>query len=168
MQHLIPKQVRVNGLSDEQVKFTPEVVSKVIESYTRKSGVRNLERELGSVCRAKAVEFADAKDTGHPETYKPQITVEDIEEILGIEKFEEEIAEKTSRPGIVTGLVAYSSGGAGSILFIEVADMPGTGSVQLTGKLGDVLKESVEVAFDVGQGTPPLNSVLPRTLPKTS
>ncbi|KAH8879652.1 ATP-dependent protease La [Thozetella sp. PMI_491] len=147
MQHLIPKQVRANGLANDQVKFTAEVVSKVIESYTRESGVRNLERELGSVCRAKAVEYADAKDAGRPETYSPQITVEDIEAILGIEKFEEEIAEKTSRPGIVTGLVAYSSGGAGSILFIEVADMPGSGSVQLTGKLGDVLKESVEVAL---------------------
>ena len=147
MQHLIPKQIRVNGLGDDQVKFSPEVVSKVIESYTRESGVRNLERELGSVCRAKAVEYADAKDTGHLEKYKPQLTVEDIEEILGIERFEEEITEKTSRPGIVTGLVAYSSGGAGSILFIEVAAMPGSGSVQLTGKLGDVLKESVEVAL---------------------
>jgi ATP-dependent Lon protease len=124
------------------------------------------------------------------EKYKPQLTVQDIEEILGIEKYDEEIAEKTryfmlpfhwyptscihilwhsrackilaskyrrvyetgannltSRPGIVTGLVAYSSGGNGSILFIEVADMPGSGSVQLTGKLGDVLKESVEVAL---------------------
>lgn len=147
MQHLIPKQIRVNGLSDDQVAFSQDVVSKVIESYTRESGVRNLERELGSVCRAKAVEFADAKDGGHPETYRPELTVEDIESILGIERFEEEIAEKTSRPGIVTGLVAYSSGGNGSILFIEVADMPGNGSVQLTGKLGDVLKESVEVAL---------------------
>jgi len=147
MQHLIPKQIRVNGLNEDQVAFNQDVVSKVIESYTRESGVRNLERELGSVCRAKAVEFADAKDGGHPETYKPNLTVEDIENILGIEKFEEEIAEKTSRPGIVTGLVAYSSGGNGSILFVEVADMPGNGSVQLTGKLGDVLKESVEVAL---------------------
>lgn len=147
MQHLIPKQIRVNGLNEDQVAFNQDVVSKVIESYTRESGVRNLERELGSVCRAKAVEFADAKDGGHPETYRPNLTVEDIENILGIEKFEEEIAEKTSRPGIVTGLVAYSSGGNGSILFIEVADMPGNGSVQLTGKLGDVLKESVEVAL---------------------
>lgn len=79
--------------------------------------------------------------------YNPNLTVQDIEEILGIEKFDEEIAEKHSRPGIVTGLVAYSTGGNGSILFIEVADMPGSGSVQLTGKLGDVLKESVEVAL---------------------
>ncbi|RDW80686.1 Lon protease-like protein [Coleophoma crateriformis] len=146
-QHLIPKQIRTNGLGAGQVEFNKEVVSKIIEAYTRESGVRNLEREIGSVCRAKAVEFAEAKDAGHVEKYKPQLTVDDIEEILGIEKFDEEIAEKTSRPGIVTGLVAYSSGGNGSILFIEVADMPGSGSVQLTGKLGDVLKESVEVAL---------------------
>ena len=147
MQHLVPKQIRVNGLSEDQVVFTEEVVSKIIESYTREAGVRNLEREISSVLRGKAVEFADAKDAGQPEKYKPRLTVDDLERFLGIEKFEEEIAEKTSRPGIVTGLVAYSSGGNGSILFIEVADMPGTGTVQLTGKLGDVLKESVEVAL---------------------
>ncbi|CZR63231.1 related to endopeptidase La 2 [Phialocephala subalpina] len=147
LQHLIPKQIRTNGLGDGQVEFNQDVVSKIIESYTRESGVRNLEREIGSVCRAKAVEYAEAKDSGHEENYKPQLSVQDIEDILGIEKYDEEIAEKTSRPGIVTGLVAYSSGGNGSILFIEVADMPGSGSVQLTGKLGDVLKESVEVAL---------------------
>ncbi|KAL2158983.1 hypothetical protein VTH06DRAFT_3013 [Thermothelomyces fergusii] len=147
MQHLVPKQIRVNGLSEDQVVFTEEVVSKIIESYTREAGVRNLEREISSVLRGKAVEYADAKDAGHPERYNPRLTVEDLERFLGIEKFEDEIAEKTSRPGIVTGLVAYSSGGNGSILFIEVADMPGTGTVQLTGKLGDVLKESVEVAL---------------------
>lgn len=166
--HLIPKQVRVNGLDEEHVKFTDDVVSKIIESYTREAGVRNLEREIGSVCRAKAVEYADAKDTGRLETYKSLLTVEDVENTLGIEKFEEEIAEKTSRPGIVTGLVAYSSGGNGSILFIEVADMPGSGTVQLTGKLGDVLKESVEVAlswvkahaFELGLAQDPSENIM--------
>ncbi|KAG5998034.1 hypothetical protein E4U43_002513 [Claviceps pusilla] len=147
MRHLVPKQIRANGLAEDQVAFDQDVVSKIIESYTRESGVRNLEREIGSVCRAKAVEFAEARDAGRTEVYRPRLTIEDIEIILGIEKFEEEIAEKTSRPGIVTGLVAYSTGGNGSILFIEVADMPGNGRVQLTGKLGDVLKESVEVAL---------------------
>lgn len=147
MQHLVPKQIRANGLGEDQVTFNKDVVSKIIESYTRESGVRNLEREIGSVCRAKAVEFAEARDSGRIENYKPLLTTDDIENILGIEKFEEEIAEKISRPGIVTGLVAYSTGGNGSILFIEVADMPGNGRVQLTGKLGDVLKESVEVAL---------------------
>lgn len=146
MQHLVPKQIRVNGLAEDQVAFDQNVVSKIIESYTHESGVRNLEREIGSVCRAKAVEFAEARDGSRLDVYRSHLTVDDVENILGIEKFEDEIAEKTSRPGVVTGLVAYSHGGNGSI-FIEVADIPGNGRVQLTGKLGDVLKESVEVAL---------------------
>ena len=146
-QHLIPKQIKTNGLGDGQVVFNDDVVDTIIASYTRESGVRNLEREIGSVCRYKAVEYADAKDASKVKTYKPQVSREDLEDILGIERFDEEIAEKKSVPGVVTGLVAYSTGGQGSILFIEVADMPGNGRVQLTGKLGDVLKESVEVAL---------------------
>ncbi|TVY37340.1 Lon protease-like protein, peroxisomal [Lachnellula occidentalis] len=168
LQHLIPKQIRTNGLGEGQVEFNQDVVSKIIESYTRESGVRNLEREIGSVCRAKAVEYAEAKDSDHADKYKPQLSVQDVEDILGIEKYDEEIAEKTSHPGIVTGLVAYSSGGNGSILFIEVADMPGSGSVQLTGKLGDVLKESVEVAltwvkahaFEIGLTNDPSENIM--------
>ena len=147
LQHLIPKQINTNGLSDDQVIFTDDVVDTIITSYTREFGVRNLEREIGSVCRYKAVEYADAKDTLQHEMFKPLVSLSDLENILGITRFEEEIAETDSVPGIVTGLVAYSFGGQGSILFIEVADMPGTGKVQLTGKLGDVLKESVEVAL---------------------
>lgn len=146
-QHLLPKQIRTNGLSEGQVIITDEVMDKIITSYTRESGVRNLEREIGAVCRFKAVQYADAKDSSQLDQYNPNVSVDDLDEILGIERFDEEIAEKLARPGIVTGLVAYSSGGQGSILFIEVADMPGSGSVQLTGTLGDVLKESVEVAL---------------------
>ncbi|KAJ2978209.1 hypothetical protein NUW58_g7565 [Xylaria curta] len=146
LRHLVPKQILSNGLQDGQVKFNEEVVSKIIESYTRESGVRNLEREIGSVCRAKAVEYVEATDRGQPEAYRAELTVEDLEAILGIERFEDEIAEKTTQPGIVTGLVAYSSGGNGGILFIEVLDMPGDGSVELTGNLGKVLMESVKVA----------------------
>ncbi|KAL9124390.1 MAG: hypothetical protein Q9217_006277 [Psora testacea] len=145
--HLVPKQIASNGLNLEQVSMLDDVVDTIITSYTRESGVRNLEREIGSVCRYKAVEYADAKDTSSLERYNPQVSVSDLEEILGIERFDEEITEQKSVPGIVTGLVAYSTGGQGSILFIEVADMPGSGRVQLTGKLGDVLKESVEVAL---------------------
>ena len=145
--HLVPKQIRTNGLEESHVKFSDPVVDNIITSYTREAGVRNLEREIGSVCRYKAVQYADARDANTPDKYNPGVTVDELEDILGIEKFEEEIAEKKSRPGVVTGLVAYSSGGQGSILFIEVADMPGKGRVQLTGKLGDVLKESVEVAL---------------------
>ena len=145
--HLVPKQIRTNGLDEGQVQFSQEVIDSIITSYTRESGVRNLEREIGSVCRYKAVQYADAMDANSPESYNPSVSIDDLEEILGIERFDEEIAEKRSRPGIVTGLVAYATGGQGSILFIEVADMPGSGRVQLTGKLGDVLKESVEVAL---------------------
>lgn len=146
-QHLIPKQITTNGLAPDQVIFPTEVIDTIITAYTREAGVRNLEREIGSVCRFKAVEFADAKDSKNLEKYYPQVSLADLDPILGIERFDEELAEKSAVPGIVTGLVAYSSGGQGSILFIEVADMPGTGRVQLTGKLGDVLKESVEVAL---------------------
>lgn len=146
-QHLIPKQIITNALDPSDIDLPDDVVDTIITSYTRESGVRNLEREIGSVCRYKAVEYADAKDASTIEKYNPRVSVDDLEEILGIERFDEEIAEKRSVPGIVTGLVAYSSGGQGSILFIEVADMPGNGRVQLTGKLGDVLKESVEVAL---------------------
>lgn len=145
--HLIPKQINSNGLRENQIHFCDLVVDTIITSYTRESGVRNLEREVGSVCRFKAVEYANARDGSAPLPYNPQVTLKDLETILGIPRFEEEIAEKSTFPGIVTGLVAYSTGGQGSILFIEVADMPGTGRVQLTGKLGDVLKESVEVAL---------------------
>jgi ATP-dependent Lon protease len=166
--HLIPKQIRANGLSEGRVVLSDEVIDQVITSYTRESGVRSLERELGSICRYKAVQFADAGDEGRLDTYNPVVTVDDLEEILGIERFEEEIAEKHGRPGVVTGLVAYSTGGQGSILFIEVADMPGNGRVQLTGKLGDVLKESVEVAltwvkahsFDLGLTPDPNEDIM--------
>jgi ATP-dependent Lon protease len=154
--HLLPKQVTTNGLSTENVHLPTEVIDKIITAYTREAGVRNLEREIGSVCRYKAVEFSEARDSSletvaatptKTQDYNPNVSVDDLEDILGIERFEEEIAERVGRPGVVTGLVAYASGGQGSILFIEVADMPGKGRVQLTGKLGDVLKESVEVAL---------------------
>ncbi|EEA28283.1 hypothetical protein TMatcc_003390 [Talaromyces marneffei ATCC 18224] len=166
--HLLPKQIRTNGLSDNEVSLSDEVLEKVITAYTRESGVRNLEREIGSVCRYKAVQYADSKETNNMESYNPRVSIEDLEDILGIERFDEEIAETSSRPGIVTGLVAYSTGGQGSILFIEVADMPGNGRVQLTGKLGDVLKESVEVAltwvkahsFDLGLSHDPNEDIM--------
>ncbi|EMC91839.1 hypothetical protein BAUCODRAFT_79109 [Baudoinia panamericana UAMH 10762] len=145
--HLIPKQITTNSLTPKDVQMKEDVLDKVITSYTRESGVRNLEREIGSVCRAKAVQFAEARDTNTLPAYSPIVTIEDLEDILGVERFEEELAARSAQPGVVTGLVAYSTGTQGSILFIEVADMPGSGRVQLTGKLGDVLKESVEVAL---------------------
>ncbi|EPS40526.1 hypothetical protein H072_5597 [Dactylellina haptotyla CBS 200.50] len=145
--YLVPKQLQANGLQSEQLVLSNDVLLKVIQSYTREAGVRNLEREIGSVCRAKAVEYAEARDEGKLDGYKPEVTVKDVEQILGIEKFEEEIAETDLRPGIVTGLVAYSSGIGGSVLFIECSEYPGNGRLHLTGHLGKVLKESAEVAL---------------------
>lgn len=145
--HLIPKQITTNGLHSRDVLIPTPVLDKVITAYTREAGVRNLERELGAVCRAKAVEYATCKDTSTLAAYNPAVALADLDAILGIEKFSDDLTEQHARPGVVTGLVAYSSGGQGSILFIEIADMPGSGRVQLTGKLGDVLKESVEVAL---------------------
>ncbi|KAK6533279.1 hypothetical protein TWF694_002231 [Orbilia ellipsospora] len=145
--YLVPKQLQANGLRPEQLSLSDDVLLKVIQSYTREAGVRNLEREIGSVCRAKAVEYAEARDEGKLEGYNPNMTVQDVENILGIEKYEEEIAESELRPGIVTGLVAYSSGLGGSVLFIECSEYPGNGRLHLTGHLGKVLKESAEVAL---------------------
>lgn len=144
-QYLIPKQLQSNGLAKGQIELPNEVLSKIITSYTRESGVRGLEREIGSVCRAKAVQYAEAKDADQEASYNPKIELVDLENILGIEKYYSEIAERSNKPGIVTGLVAYSIGGIGSILFIEAEHMPGNGRLQLTGKLGEVIKGSSDV-----------------------
>ncbi|KKA27873.1 hypothetical protein TD95_005360, partial [Thielaviopsis punctulata] len=152
LKHLVPKQLQYNGLKESQCTFNEKVVTKIIEGYTREAGVRNLEREIAAVCRAKAIDYAEARDSKTLDKYRAELTPEEIERLIGSERYEEEIAMKTSRPGVVTGLVAYSSGRHGSILFIEVADMPGNGHVQLTGQLGDVLKESVEVALSWVKG----------------
>jgi ATP-dependent Lon protease len=146
-QYLIPKQLASNGLSADLVDLPEDVIYKIITAYTRESGVRNLEREVGSVCRAKAVQFSEAKDSGDLTSYQARVDVADLENILGIEKYDQELAERSSKPGVVTGLVAFSTGGTGAILFIETSYMPGNGKLQLTGKLGDVIKESVEVAL---------------------
>jgi len=160
--HLLPKQISANGLAAENLALSDAVLEAIITGWTRESGVRNLEREIGSVCRFKAVEYADAKDQDQDASspapssssalaaYTPTVSLPQLEEILGHTKFEEEVAATSAPPGVVTGLVAYSYGGQGSILFIEVADMPGVsggGMVQTTGSLGDVLRESVAVAL---------------------
>ena len=149
MQYLIPKQLQSNGLSSDQMEVPEEVIHKIITSYTRESGVRNLERELGSVCRAKAVEFSEAKDGNDLAAYRARVELPDLETILGIERYDQELAERSNKPGVVTGLVAYSIGGTGAILFIESSYMPGSGRLQLTGKLGEVIKGVV------GRSRPP-------------
>ena len=148
--HLLPKQIRLHGLNPEDVKVTEQAMFKIATGYTRESGVRQLERELGAVVRAKAVEYAEAQERKlsnvqpHIE-YHPHVAISDIEDILGQEKYVNEVTERTPTPGVVTGM-AYNGVGGG-ILFIEVSQMPGKGHLQLTGSLGEVIKESAHIAL---------------------
>ncbi|KAF9300738.1 hypothetical protein BGZ74_007553 [Mortierella antarctica] len=149
--HLLPKQIQLHGLSETDVQVTEEALLKVATGYTRESGVRHLEREIGSLVRAKAVEYAEneerklASSSTEGPAYQSLVTLADVEEILGQEKYVNEVTERIATPGVVTGM-AYNGVGGG-ILFIEVSQMPGKGQLQLTGSLGDVIKESAQIAL---------------------
>ncbi|KAI8366033.1 ATP-dependent protease La [Radiomyces spectabilis] len=144
--HLLPKQVRAHGLEEGQVTMEDHVLLKMAENYTRESGVRSFERTIAAVVRAKCVELADLRDQGKEDEYIAQVKLDDLESILGIAIFEKEVAERDSVPGVVTGL-AYSGSGNGGILFVESTKMPGKGDLQLTGSLGEVIKESAQIAL---------------------
>jgi len=137
--HLIPKQIKEHGLSDEMIAFTDDAILRVIRSYTREAGLRNLEREIGRICRKVARAVTEGQ--------KEKITVgpEKVREYLGPERFFSEVAERTGEPGVVTGL-AYTPHG-GDILFIESTKMPGKKGLTLTGHLGEVMKESAQAAL---------------------
>ncbi len=139
---LVPKQLDEHGLKPERCEITDDAVFEVIDSYTREAGVRNLEREIGSLCRAVAVRVAEgnAKDN-------EIINSDEVETILGPNKFVSEVADRTSEPGVATGMAWTPVGG--DILFIEATKMPGKGKLTLTGQLGDVMKESVTAALSV-------------------
>ncbi|GAB5541966.1 MAG: endopeptidase La [Sandaracinaceae bacterium] len=138
-QFLIPKQLSEHGLTPERLEFSDEGVDFLVDSYTREAGVRNLERQVASVCRAVAVRMASGEDV------EQLADPEYVEEVLGAPRHESQIAEKVARPGISTG-VAWTPGG-GDLLFVESTRMPGTGKIHLTGNVGDVMKESVYAAF---------------------
>ncbi len=139
-QHLIPKQLDEHGLSTEQCDITDEAVEEIIEHYTREAGVRSLERTIASVIRGVAVKVAEG-DT-RPRVIK---TEDELREYLGPIKYTSEVAERTEETGVATGLAWTSVGG--EILFIEATRMYGTGKLQLTGQLGDVMKESAHAAL---------------------
>lgn len=137
---LLPKQIRLQGLSGAQVKFEDAAIKEIINSYTREAGVRDLERNLANVCRKIARNLAEKKKV------KFQVTAGEVIKYLGSHRFTSMIAEKNDEVGMATGLSVSSIGG-GDILFIEVALMPGTGKLTLTGQLGSVMKESAKAAF---------------------
>lgn len=145
-QHLLPKQIRAQGLEENQVVLGDGVLLKIAMSYTREAGVRTMERRIGDIVRAKAVEFASVRHTS-PTSYQPHVSVEDVERFLGPPTYEPEITDSVGVPGVATGM-AYQGMGTGSILHIECAFLPaGTATLKLTGSLGDVIRESAELAF---------------------
>jgi ATP-dependent Lon protease len=138
--HLLGRQVERNGLQDNEVEVTDDGVRAVVGDYTREAGVRNLERELGKVLRKVATRIASGAAT-------PPVTVDasDIREYLGRPKFFFEAGDRTSVPGVATGLAVTGTGG--DVLFIEASRMDGEPGLTLTGQLGDVMKESAEIAL---------------------
>jgi ATP-dependent Lon protease len=138
--HLVDKQVKNHGLTAEYIRFMPDALRQVIRGYTREAGVRNLEREIGALCRKVARRRAEGNET--PIDITPAVVIE----MLGAPKFlDEEMEERTKDPGVAIGLAWTPAGG--EVLFIEASRMAGTGSLTLTGQLGDVMKESGRAAL---------------------
>jgi len=139
--YLVQRQLKANGLTAEQVTVTDAALAKLIGEYTRESGVRNLEREIGSLLRSAAVRIAEGKDK------TVTFDADDVAKVLGATRFENEVAQRTAVPGVATGLAWTPVGG--DILFVESARMPGSGKLILTGQLGDVMKESAQAALSL-------------------
>ena len=137
--YLLPKQIEENGLTKDQITVSKQAIERIIDQYTRESGVRNLERQLGAACRNVAAKIASN------EIQEMKVGVNDIEDILGKRKFFSDVAERTTVPGVATGLAWTPYGG--DILFIEASVSQGSGKLHITGQLGDVMKESAMLAI---------------------
>ncbi len=157
-QHLLPKQLKNHGLRAKEFGMTDEALTEVIRTYTREAGVRNLERELAKVAR-KAVTKIVKKETGHVE-----VTESNLDDYLGVPRYRYGLAEKEDQVGVVTGL-AYTSVG-GELLSIEALRLPGKGRMKTTGKLGDVMKESIEAASSYVRSVSPQLGVKPTRFDK--
>jgi ATP-dependent Lon protease len=138
--YLIPRQLRENALTPQEIEFTDEALRRIVRDYTREAGLRNMEREIGSICRKVATKIAAGTATG-----QTLVTPEALAELLGKPRFFFEAAERTMIPGVATGLAWTQAGG--DILFVEATRMPGGKGFQLTGQLGDVMKESAMAAL---------------------
>ncbi|MCA9616628.1 MAG: AAA family ATPase, partial [Myxococcales bacterium] len=138
--HLAPKQIEDHGLKPEQLVITDSALAAIIDDYTREAGVRNLERKVATVVRGVAVKVAEGQEGPFTIAHTA-----DLKEFLGPPRYTSEVAERTSETGVSTGLAWTAVGG--EILFIEATKMHGTGKLQLTGQLGDVMKESAQAAM---------------------
>ena len=136
---LVPKQLEENGLDDDDLNFTQGGIKELLQSYTREAGVRNLDREIGNICRKVAREKVEGK------TEATKVTKAGVLKYLGVQRFFSETTDRLSKPGVVVGLAWTSAGG--DILFIEANKMVGKGKLTLTGHLGDVMKESAQAAL---------------------
>ena len=138
--HLMPRQLERNGLEPNEVEIAEDAIRKIVREHTREAGVRNLERELGKVLRKAATKIAAG-------TLTPPVRVEegDVKEYLGRAKFHFEAAERTEVPGVATGLAVTGTGG--DVLFVEASSMDGEPGLTLTGQLGEVMKESAQIAL---------------------
>ncbi|PIQ44775.1 MAG: endopeptidase La [Deltaproteobacteria bacterium CG12_big_fil_rev_8_21_14_0_65_43_10] len=144
--YLIPKQLEDHGLNTENIKFTEEAIRKIIASYTREAGVRNLERQVARVCRKVAHQVAIGKK--EPTTVSP----DNLYDFLGTEKVFPETAMRTSHPGVATGLAWTEAGG--DVLFVEATKMPGKKALSLTGNMGEVMQESAKAALSYIRSQP--------------
>jgi ATP-dependent Lon protease len=138
--HLLPKQLEEHGIKKDQIEITTKALEDVIDHHTREAGVRNLERQIATVIRGLAVKVAE----GNPGPFKVD-GEDDLRPFLGPPRFISDVAERTAETGVATGLAWTSVGG--EILFIEATRMHGSGKLQLTGQLGDVMKESAQTAM---------------------
>ncbi|HVJ88354.1 MAG TPA: S16 family serine protease, partial [Labilithrix sp.] len=136
---LVPKQLSSHGLTDERLRFEDDGITTIIESYTREAGVRGLEREIGAVCRHVAMRLAEGEDV------RLTCNSDFAQIVLGPPKHTPDLAERTSSPGVATGLAWTPSGG--DILFIEATKMPGKGDILVTGNLKSVMQESASAAL---------------------
>jgi ATP-dependent Lon protease len=142
--HLLPKQKAAHGLEKTKLQLSDAVIEKIVENYTRESGVRELDRQLASVMRNKARELATHNKM------RPTVTVKDVEHILGASRYSNELYKTANMPGVAVGLAWTYVGG--DILFVETLLSEGKGELKLTGNLGQVMKESASTAFTYLQG----------------
>jgi len=136
----VPKQIREHGLKEHNVIFSKKVLEKIIDDHTRESGVRMLEKVIAKIIRNRAKFVAMGED------YNPKISIEDVEKIMGVPRYQKDRDTHTDVPGVVTGLAWTAVGG--EILFVEVSLSRGKGNLTLTGNLGDVMKESATIAYE--------------------